>query len=417
MRVAVVRPLIARRRDRDCRTRIQHRQFTVNRADRVVACISTGELIALHHVRHRTLARQCDAACNDRIDRIRSDQAIHIVLRPGLFHSGISKFLVLRCDCKLNRRDRQFSGHCRDRIILRDICRAVHDLVTCCYRVIAVCCIRYVRDTAGRLRDQFVAFKQAAFCQLNKCILMRTAVVRPLIARRRDRDRRTRIQHRQFTVNRADRVVACISTGELIALHHVRHRTLARERDAACHDCRYGICSNQACHIIFRPAVRRSIIRKFLVLRRNCQLNRCDRQRSGHGRDRIVLRDIRRAVHDLVTCCHRVVSVCRIRHVRDTACRFCDQLVAFKQTAASQLNQCVLMRVAVVRPLIARRRDRDRLAGFLHRQLAVFRRNGVIASRTGRECIALHHVVHRALARQCDTAGHDCRYGICSNQA
>ena len=176
----------------------------------------------------------------------------------------------------------------------------MHDLVARCDRVVAFRRVRYVRHAARRYRDQLIAFKQRARRHRYGRVLVRFAVVCPFIARRRDRDRYARGRHRQLTVCGRYRVVARRALRELVALHYVRYRALARERNAACDHCRDRVFAHQSFYVVLRPTLRCARVRERLVLRRDRQCCFFDDQLAGRCIDGFIITcDIFFAAHDL----------------------------------------------------------------------------------------------------------------------
>ena len=207
---------------------------------------------------------------------------------------------------------------------------------------------------------------------------MCAAVVRPALARRGDRDLYGGGRHRQLAVRRRYAVVAGCAGRELVARQLVRCRTLARERDAACYNRCNRVIPYQALYVILSPALRCSVVGEFLILGRDRHVLRIDCQCAGHRRDLVALGHVFFAVHDLVACGDRVVAVSRVSHVRHAAGRRRYQLIPGQQFAARYGHSIVAVRAAVIRPALARRRDRDCHRGVHHRQLAIRRRYDVV---------------------------------------
>ena len=305
------------------------------------------------------------------------------------------------------RVDRQFAGNCRDHVVRRHVLSTVHDLVAGCDRVVPFRSFRYVRHAAGCGSHQHVAGQQAAARHRYCGVLMRAAVICPCLARRRDRDRHGRFRHGQLAVCCRYAVVARRSRRELVTRYHVCYRALARERDAACDRRTDRVVAHQANHIVSGVAVRVAVVGELFALRCHRHSLRVDRQRAVNRRDHVVRRHVFFAVHDLVAFCDRVVPRRGIRYVRHAAGCGSYQRIAGQQLAARHGNRIVAVRTAVIRPRLARRRDRDRHGRFRHGQLAILCRDGVVPRRAGRELVARYHVIYRALARERDAAFHN----------
>ena len=346
--------------DRDRHFSRLHRQLAIRCRYAVVVRCSGCELVARQFVRYRAFARERDAARYDRFNRVVAHQAVHVVLRPALLCSVIGEFLVLGRDRYGLRIDRQRAGFSRDHIVLGHVLFAVHHLVACCDRVVAIRRISHVRRAARRSRYQLVASEQFTAGHGHLAVRQGASVVGLLVARRRDRDLHGGLHHRQFAVFSGYAVVAGCSGRELVARQLVRYRALARERDAARYDRFNRVVAHQAVHVVLRPALRCSIIGEFLVLSRDRYGLRIDRQRAGFSRDLIVLGHVFFAVHHLVAFNHRVVAGLRIGYVRYAARRARYQLVARQQVAFAYRHSRVAMGLSVVRPALACCRDRDR---------------------------------------------------------
>ena len=189
------------------------------------------------------------------------------------------------------RVDRQRAVDRRDGVVRRHVFLAVHYLVACRDRVVPRFGIGHVRNTASRSRYQCVTRQQAAAGHGDFGVLVSTAVVRPFLRCRRDRDRHRGIRHGQLAVRRRYTVVARRAGRELITCQSVRHRALARERDAARHDRSDLVIAHKAFHLVLIPAVRCAVVREFLALRRDRHSRRVDRQRTGSVGNNIVTRD------------------------------------------------------------------------------------------------------------------------------
>ena len=369
----------------------------------VVALARDGDRVGVH-VGAGQIARYVVVARIEIIAADRHARYAHAPLRAVVYEPGF----VQRDRRARNghRRDRQRAVHRRDGVVRAHVFLAVHDLVARRDGVVPRCGLRHVRHAARRLGDQLVAGEQRAARQRDRRVRMRAAVVGPLLARRRDRDRRGGVRHGQRTVRVAYGVVRGRAGRERVARHHVRHRALAREGDGTGHRRADRVAAHEAGDVVICPALRRAVVGEGLVLRRDGHSLRVDRQGAGDRRDDIVRGHVRPAVHDLIARRDGVVPRCGLRHVRHAARRLGDQLVAGEQRAARQRDRRVRMRAAVVGPLLARRRDRDRRGGVRHGQRTVRVAYGVVRGRAGRERVARHHVRHRALAREGDGTGH-----------
>ena len=419
MGLAVIRPALCRGRDHQRSFARRDLQLAFVLRDRVVVGLEVRAFGVDDRVRLFTLGNRRYTSGRLDVAHFAIHEAVAAYRHVGLRQScAVIRLLsALRRQRYFTRVDRQFAGNCRDRVVVGHVLFAVHDLIARLDRVVAFRRVGHVRHAARGFRYQLVAGQQLAARHRHCGVLMRAAVVGPLVACRRDRDRHRGVLHRQLAVLRGNGVVAGRTARELIALHHVVDRALARERDAAFNNCADLVIADQAVHVVLGPAVRRSVVCEGLILSRDRHSLRIDRQRAGFGRDHIARGHVLFAVHDLVARLDRVVAFRRVGHVRHAARGFRYQLVAGQQLAARHRHCGVLMRAAVVGPLVACRRDRDRHRGVLHRQLAVLRGNGVVAGRTARELIALHHVVDRALARERDAAFNNCADLVIADQA
>ena len=96
MRLAVVGPALARRRDGDGRGGVHHRQLAVLHRHLVVRGGAARELVAFDLVRHGAFVGEGDAARDDRRDLIAADQTGNVVLVPALRRAVVGELLALR---------------------------------------------------------------------------------------------------------------------------------------------------------------------------------------------------------------------------------------------------------------------------------------------------------------------------------
>ena len=320
----IIRPFLACGRDRDRNFRVRHRQLAVFLRYSIVAGSTLGELIGLHFILYRALARERDASFHDCTDCIIAYQTVNVILRPALCCTIVNECFVLGSNCHCLWFDRQFSGFCSDLIVRCHIFSAVHDLIAFCDLIVVFCSIRDIRDTTRCCRFQLISCQELSACYCDRIVAVCTAVIRPLLACGCDRDCHFRSFHRQLAVILRYSIVAGSTLGELIGLHFILYRTLARERDASFHDCTDRIIAYQAGNVIAVIAVGSSVICELLALCCYCYFLRFDRQFSGCCCDRVVRCHIFSAVHDLIAFCDRVVIRCCICNICHTSrcCRY-----------------------------------------------------------------------------------------------
>ena len=397
-------------------------QRAVHILDIVVRC-DVG-LAVLHHSIARDVVLRADI--RDRAGHGHAGNGVRAlqtyrrsILPPVVLQRRAVIFLLIAVRGNLQRclRDGQGTGDWGDYVVRRHVLFAVHDLVAFRNGVVSGRGISHVRHAAGGGRHQRIARQQAAFGHGHGRVCVRSAVVGPFLARRGDGDRHGGLRHGQLAVYRRNGVVAGRSSGEFIALHLVRYRALAGEGDASRHHCGDRVAAHQAFHVVLRPALRLAGIRERLVLRRDRHGLRIDRQSAGFRRDHVVRSHVLFAVHDLVAFRNGVVSGRGISHVRHAAGGGRHQRIARQQAAFGHGHGRVCVRSAVVGPFLARRGDGDRHGGLRHGQLAVYRRNGIVAGRSSGELIALHHVRHWALAGEGDASRHHRGDRVVAHQA
>ncbi len=146
---------------------------------------------------------------------------------------------------------------------------------------------------------------------------MRVPVVRPRLARRRDRDRRFRVRHRQRAVRRLDIVVALVRVLLQRIRDHVRCRAILHVRDAARYrDARKPFLARELAHRLRMPAVRVrfAVVYERLAIRLDLDLSRRDRQIISYIYNAIVpdisaiLTDDRRAWHEFIRIGNHIVA-------------------------------------------------------------------------------------------------------------
>ena len=157
----------------------------------------------------------------------------------------------------------------------------MHDFVASLNRVILVSRISNVRYAAGRFRYQRVAGQQFAGGYGHSRVAVGASVIGPLVASRGNRDRYGGGRHRQLAVHRSYSVVSGCTCLELVALHFVRYRALARERDAAFNNCFDLVVAYQAFDLVVRIAVRCAVIGERFARRRHRHSLRIDCQLAG----------------------------------------------------------------------------------------------------------------------------------------
>ena len=288
VRRAVVRPFAVRGFDLQFLFALRDFQLADGLSQRVV-CLNGGAVPG-QRVRVVALA-DCRLAARHRERRslLFVHEAADAAVRRQRF-AVVFLARAVRNDLQRRRIDRQGAGHGRDRIVISHVYRAVHDLVACSNRVVPCRRIGHVGRAAIRCRNQGITRQQRTFGHRHFGVLMRTSVVRPCLARRRDRDCCTRVRHGQLAIRRRDRVVARRPGRELIAHQLVRHRALARQRDAARHYCSDHVTADQPVHVIVRPALRFASVGKYLALRRYRHVFRSDLQPAVDNRQ--ICRDI-----------------------------------------------------------------------------------------------------------------------------
>ena len=154
-----------------------------------------------------------------------------------------------------------------------------------------------------------------------------------------------------------------------------------------------------------------------MILCRYCHCLRLDRQRAGFRCDDVVIRHVYIAVHDLVAFCDRIIAIGRIVYVRHAACGFRNEAVSREKLARSNRYRSVLVRISVICPLLACRRDGDLPRCVHHRQLAVLRGYSIVVCASARELVGLKYICLRAFGRECDAAGDDRADGIVPTQS
>ena len=311
MRVSVIRPAVAvrRQRNRDRRV-IAHRERAVSCRYRVVARRAGGECVAGQFVRHGALAHIRDAARYNRADRVAAHKAFYCVVRVGMRSAVILERFARRRHCHSLRRDCQSTVGRRDRISSGDVLRAVHDGIAGDFIVNVA--LGHVGDCAFDNRRQNVAVFEgvsavradrdgrAAFnAQLVAVQSMRVSVIRPAVAvrRQRNRDRRV-IAHRERAVSCRYRVVARRAGGDFVAGQFVRHGALAHIRDAARYNRADRVFAHKASDRVVRVGMRSAVVLERFARRRHCHSLR---------------RDCQRAVDDcterIIVCCARAVAI------------------------------------------------------------------------------------------------------------
>ena len=177
--------------------------------------------------------------------------------------------MVLRRNCNLCRVNRQSTGFRRDHVVRRHVFRAVHDSVAWRDRVVARRRLGHVRHSTRGLRHKHVTVHQGSARHRHCGVAVSSSIVRPISTARRNGDRHGGVRHRQLAIGCRHCIVGGIARCERIARHLVRHRALARVRDAARHHRADRVAANQAYHVILRPALRCAIVRELMVLRRH----------------------------------------------------------------------------------------------------------------------------------------------------
>ena len=307
---------------------------------------------------------------------------------------------------------------------VRDLSRRRNDLV----RILArVRLLTVERDARQRVRSL------QAFYRDFRCYVARGGVGRIVFAVRitvvgviqliirRDRQRRLRdnkFKLRRARINHKRRIIvarfhpAAGLGHQTVSARAQRTRIRARVRRSDLYDAAHaGVQKESVRHAADAElyGVRFCVILDLLLLAlyRDRHGLRVDRQRAGDRRDRVVRRHVFRAVHDLVARLDRVVPRRRFGHVRHAAGRSRYKSVARQQTAARYSDRRVRVRVSVIGPRLACRRDRDRHARRRHRQLSVHRRHRVVVRVARGEGVARYLVRYRALARERDAADHN----------
>ncbi|MPM86186.1 hypothetical protein SDC9_133271 [bioreactor metagenome] len=360
MRRSVIGPAIARRRDRDRFIGVRHRQRAVHLRDAVVARGARRERVALQLIRYGAFAGERDAPFHDRRNRVRPDQACHVVAGIAARGSIIGERSARSLDRHSLWQDRQCARDRRDRVVRRHVFRAVHDLVAIRDPVVAVRGIRHIGHAAGRRRHQGVAREQFACRDRHACVLVRRSVIGPAIASRRDRDRFIGLCHRQRAVQLCDTVVARDARRERIALHFVLYGALAWERDAPFHHRRDRIRPDKAFHTIAGAALLCTCVHELPALRRDRHNLGQDRQCARDRRDCVVRCHVFSAAHDLPAGRDRIVPIRCVLYIGHDPGRRRHQGVAREQFAFCDRHARVLVCRSVISPALARRFDRDR---------------------------------------------------------